>query len=351
MYEGPDQTWKSQPQTMSIRTTSATFQRIAEYAATTNLRSVSIVVHGGEPLLLGPLKLKETLTIGKEIINAAGVHANFLLQTNCTLMTPEIANVLNSFDVAVGVSVDGTVDTHNRRRLSRSGGGTHEKTLRGLRILQDNTSGRQPYSAICVIDIESDPAEQLRAIANLGIKNIDFLLPDINWDTAPELDQNKVARWLIDLFEVYMQDRSGLRIRTFQTILKLMFGAKWGSDAWGEQSACTLIVETNGDYHYHDALKMAFEGAGSSGLNVHDSAVAEVTGHHMVAMMTNRIKHVAPSCSTCAFKRICGGGHIVHRYSSTNYFDNPSVYCAAIKTLLEHIASRLAGKNLPIAID
>jgi uncharacterized protein len=52
-------------------------------------------------------------------------------------------------------------------------------------------------------------------------------------------------------------------------------------------------------------------------------------------------------CKKCIIKHICGGGHLAHRYSSANAFDNPSVYCNDISILIMHIQNKLV-KDLAI---
>lgn len=61
VYEHADQGWRRQPMTMSGPTLRAAAKRIAEHAAAHGLRRVRIVLHGGEPLLLGREGLRATL--------------------------------------------------------------------------------------------------------------------------------------------------------------------------------------------------------------------------------------------------------------------------------------------------
>jgi len=44
-----------------------------------------------------------------------------------------------------------------------------------------------------------------------------------------------------------------------------------------------------------------------------------------------------PTCRQCPEHSACGGGYLPHRYSHSNAFNNPSVWCADIKKLLQHI--------------
>ena len=41
-------------------------------------------------------------------------------------------------------------------------------------------------------------------------------------------------------------------------------------------------------------------------------------------------------------RHLPGGGHLPHRYSRANGFDNPSVWCADILKVIAHIRHRLA---------
>src|ERR1700733_12482231 len=53
VYEHADQSWRGRPRAISLATVDAAAQRIAEHAATHDLGEVCVVLHGGEPLLLG----------------------------------------------------------------------------------------------------------------------------------------------------------------------------------------------------------------------------------------------------------------------------------------------------------
>src|ERR1700733_9245982 len=53
MYEMADQSWRDQPRAMSAETADLTARRIAEHARAHALDSVTLILHGGEPLLAG----------------------------------------------------------------------------------------------------------------------------------------------------------------------------------------------------------------------------------------------------------------------------------------------------------
>src|SRR6478609_8550644 len=53
MYEMADQSWRAQPGTMSVETVESTCRSISEHIATHAIPAVGVVLHGGEPLLVG----------------------------------------------------------------------------------------------------------------------------------------------------------------------------------------------------------------------------------------------------------------------------------------------------------
>ncbi|WP_439145192.1 hypothetical protein [Streptantibioticus silvisoli] len=51
-----------------------------------------------------------------------------------------------------------------------------------------------------------------------------------------------------------------------------------------------------------------------------------------------------PVCRGCRLRDVCGGGHHAHRYRDDGSgFANPSVYCADLQALIDHIRRRLAA--------
>ena len=85
-----------------------------------------VSVTGGEPL--ARKDIKEILNI----ILERGIHLN--LETNGTLITPDIAQLLSEYETSsVGVSIDGIGKVHD---VQRGRPGAFERTVRGLNLLQ-----------------------------------------------------------------------------------------------------------------------------------------------------------------------------------------------------------------------
>ena len=63
-----------------------------------------------------------------------GVAFDFAMNTNLTLMTGEIAKVLNNYGFRVDISIDGYERAHDRTRQYADGRGSFAEILKGLRI-------------------------------------------------------------------------------------------------------------------------------------------------------------------------------------------------------------------------
>jgi len=109
-----------------------TVRKIARDLLKMPLRSVILTFHGGEPLISFS-HLREAVLAAKETADD-GANLKLCVQTNGTLVTPEIAEFLASNGVAVGISVDGYCDNHNRYRWP-AGAGWMERIGVAIRML------------------------------------------------------------------------------------------------------------------------------------------------------------------------------------------------------------------------
>ena len=101
-----------------------------------------------------------------------------------------------------------------------------------------------------------------------------------------------------------------------------------------------MVIETDGTYEQVDSLKVAFDGAPATGLNVFGHALDVAGQHPGIAARQQGLAGLCPTCQKCPVVSTCGGGLYAHRYRSATGFANPSVYCADLLKLITHINSR-----------
>ena len=129
--------WPSR--TSTKRMTHQTLKRTFEFLFTQALlpNPVSIVWHAGEPLVL-PISFYENAFRLAEQCNTQGLHIVHCIQTNGTLINQDWCDFIKHHDVKIGVSLDGPQHIHDAERLDRAGQGTFDRTLRGIKLLQQN---------------------------------------------------------------------------------------------------------------------------------------------------------------------------------------------------------------------
>ncbi|WP_345623558.1 FxsB family cyclophane-forming radical SAM/SPASM peptide maturase [Streptomyces ziwulingensis] len=347
LYEGPDSGWRSRPAAASAEVLGRTAARIAEHARAHALERLSLVLHGGEPLLAGAATLARfTTEVRERVPSGCAVHA--VVQTNGTLLTEDRLTVLADAGVRVGISLDGGTAAHNRRRVDHAGRPSWPAAARGARLV----AARFPASyagLLTVVDPALDPVQTYESLLALRPPALHLLLPHGNWTTPPPgRTGTRYGDWLCAAFDRWWAaGRRETRVRLFEECVALLLGLPAATEALGLAPFDAVVVETDGSIEQVDSLKSAYPGAASTGLDVFRHTFDEALGHPGVAARQEGAAALAGQCRACPLLRVCGGGHYAHRYRAGHGFRNPSVYCADLQRFIRHVADRLAGAAAP----
>jgi uncharacterized protein len=331
---------------MTWRTLEQTVERIAEHVRAHRLRQVRVILHGGEPLLVG----KEFLVGLASVVRRglpAGTSVGLAVQTNGTRLDENILRALREHGFRVGVSLDGGRTGHDRHRRHGDGRGSYDDVARALRLLR-SPANRELFSGLlCTIDLGNDPIGTYEALLEFAPPAVDFLLPHGNWTApppgrVPDGRQTPYADWLIPVFDRwYGAPRQTTTVRLFQEIVNLVLGGRSRSELVGLSPVALAIIDADGSIEQVDALRSAYHGASGTGLNVFDHTFDEVLGHPAVAARQAGVGGLCEACQRCPIRQICGGGFYPHRYRAGHGFQNPSVYCPDLQKLIGHIRGRV----------
>jgi len=347
MYEMADQSWQDKPVKMSPKIFVSIVERIAEHVNKHHLDEISVVFHGGEPLMRGYGFITWAVNTLREELVSCTVHAR--IQTNGVLLDVPTLNALLSCDVKVGVSLDGSKAANDRHRITRKGASSFDAVVDGISLLRKERFSPLYRGIYCTIDIENDPVETYDFLSSLAPPMLDFILPHANWNAIPNGDTGRYGKWLIDVFDCWY-GKADLSIRLFDNIIMGLLGGRSELETIGASPVCTAFIDTDGSINQVDALKSACEGAESTGFSVISSSLDDALAHPDVQHQQGGIDVLSDSCKKCDLVDICGGGHYPHRYQSDSAFNNPSVYCAALSTLIRHIAERIECAASELAI-
>ncbi|MEV0718405.1 FxsB family cyclophane-forming radical SAM/SPASM peptide maturase [Asanoa sp. NPDC050611] len=344
VYQHEDQSWEDRPAVMPPETWRTTVDKLARHVRRHGMPQLRVILHGGEPLLLGA-RLGE---LAADLRTALDGECDLQIgvQTNGVLLRERMMAQLRTHRVKVGVSVDGTKPDHDRHRVTHGGRGTFDKVAAALALLGQEENRASYGGLLCTVAADTDPVATYRTLRAFDPPLINFLLPHANWEHPPPRPDGTVTPygdWLVEAFECWYRDPEPPRIQFFEDVIVLLLGGKGTSEQIGLSPAALVVVETDGAIEQVDALKSAYPGAAATGLDIrHDELDAVLDDPGVIARQIG-LAALGDECARCPVRRVCGGGHYVHRYRAGAGFRNPSVYCADLKRIIGHIRGRIAA--------
>ena len=352
VYTGPDQTWRQRPTRMRPASIDAAAMRIGEHARAHQLDHVLVALHGGEPLIAGLEVVKHVITAVREAV-PSGTHVDLIVQTNGVLLDHAFLELFTRHRVRIGISLDGTRQANERHRYHADGRSSYPEVVRALRLLHSEAYHPLFAGVLCTIDLENDPVDTYRALLEFEPPTVDFLLPHANWShpppRRPDTSDTPYADWLIAIFDVwYNEPAAGTSIRFFDEMIQLLLGGVAGTESLGGGALGFAVVETDGSIEGADSLKSAYHGAAVTGLSVEAHSFDEALEHPVIADPRRGRDTLGTTCKSCPVVSVCGGGQCAHRYRAGAGFGNPSVYCADLRRMIEHVAGRVY-KDLSLA--
>ena len=349
VYNHADQSWRVKPRVLPEETARQAAARIAEHAVSHRIERVHVVLHGGEPLLLGHDRLGRVLKILRSAIEPVSL-LDLRIQTNGVLLDERLCALFAEHGVQVGVSMDGDRVATDRHRRFPDGRSSHNSVLRALTLLR-RPRYRSLYAGIlCTVDLANDPTAVYEALLAQEPPAFDLLLPHATWDQPPlrpDGGTTAYGTWLGQIYARWMADGCPVPIRLFDSLRSAWAGHGSGTEAVGLDPVDLLVIDTDGAWEQADSLKTAFDGAPNTNLNVFAHSVDQAVEHPGVSIRLAGRAGLCNTCRACPVVRACGGGLYAHRYSRDNGFANPSVYCDDLKALAYRVAASQAPVTRP----
>jgi uncharacterized protein len=340
VYNMGDAGWRSQPKRMSESVQAATVSQLRDLASLQG-RPFSVVLHGGEPLLLGARGLERLLSALRA---ALPIECQLHLQTNGVLLEETILDICANVGVGISISLDGPEDVNDRFRVDLRGRGSQTRVLVAIEKLRAHHKARELFSGLlAVIDPRTDPQEIYAFFKGTQAPSVDFLYRDGNHDVLPfgkaGANSTEYGQWMSTLLDCYLADAAPPRIRVLDDMLKLILGGAARKEGVGLSDYGIVIIDTDGSINKNDTLKSTQSAADVfvSGWSVlrhslYDVArTPEFEAYHVAQRPSSAI------CQSCPDLAICGGGMPAHRWRKESGFENPTVFCADQRLLIDRM--------------
>jgi len=328
------------PKLMSAEVLQQLLRRIEEHVSRYALGDFPIVLHGGEPLLWGVDNFHRFAEACAAIASRTGCGIPIAVTTNGVLIDAAWLDCFEAHDIAVAISLDGPAHVHDIHRRTFQGTGTHAAVERAARLLV----GRDIcVTALAVCNPAYPPEHYVEFFAGCGITSYDIMIPDATVDETPP----SIASFYNGLFELWMaanRSRPAVNIRIVSDMVAALLGNNSPTEGVGHQPVELCTVMTDGTIEPHDVLRIAGNGFTRTTFNLFDHAIDDVRNEPRWKAARDASINLCETCRRCRFMNACGGGYLPHRFSKTNGYDNPSVYCDDLYAMFETMQAVLESQ-------
>ncbi|ESQ92508.1 hypothetical protein ABENE_07685 [Asticcacaulis benevestitus DSM 16100 = ATCC BAA-896] len=347
-----DDGWKTQPKLMSADVKAAVVKRLIELKQE-QAEPFSVVLHGGEPLMMGKARLDALLgELRQSLTPETGLH----IQTNGLLLSNEMLDVLAQHRVGVSISLDGPISVHDKFRVDHQDGGSHGKVIDAVVRITAHPDAKALFSGVlAVVDPESDPVAVYTALKATGAPSIDFLYRDGNRTNLPykkaSVDSVEYGAWMSKILDLYLADEAPPVIRILDDMIRLLLGGRGIKEGIGITDYGIVVIDTDGSIQKNDTLKSTYSTADrfKSPWSVLRDRLSDVMENNEFKSYHVSQRPSSATCKSCPLLDICGGGMPAHRWSAEAEFDNPTVFCADQKLLIGRMQEWIGDHKRAIA--
>ena len=279
---------------------------------------ISFGWQGGEPTLLGVGFFQKVIELQKKYL-PKGIHCENLLQTNGTLLNSKWCHFLRENEFLVGISIDGPSEYHDKYRKNKEGKASFNKTLKGLKLLQENEVN---FNVLCVLSDANIhyPLEVYNFFKSVGAKHIQFIplvnsLRDVK-RTAKSIDAKDYGNFLISIFnEWVIKDVGETFIQIFEEALFAWFGLEVSLCMFKKICGNSLVIEHNGDIYSCDHFVTKENKIG----NIKKNHLKEIINSPKQKIFGQKKLETLPKmCMSCPVRFVCNGGCLKNRIVPTN---------------------------------
>jgi uncharacterized protein len=345
VYHMGDESWRRMPKRMAPEVQTLIARQLRALVEA-QAHPFAVVLHGGEPLLLGAERLR---VLFEALSFALPSNCPVSIQTNGVLLNRQLLDLCAAFNVSLSVSLDGPADVHDKHRLDLRGRVSHAAVVAGLTILQSHPSAEKLFSGVlAVVDPASDPNAIYDYFKAVGTPSIDFLYRDGNRSALPYGKKNvetvEYGRWMSAILDRYVGDPSPPRIRLLDDMIKLILGGAGAKEGIGLTDFGIVVIDTDGSITKSDTLKSTPLGDRFyRSWTVRNDELAEVVRSSEYRAYHDMQRPSSALCGACPELGICGGGMLTHRFDDKNGYNNPTVFCSDQKLLIDRMRRYLAA--------
>lgn len=300
---------------------------------------VSFSWHGGEPTLLGLDYFRKIVSLQRKHL-PSGRRITNGLQTNGTLLDEEWCRFFAAEGFAVGLSLDGPRELHDRYRVTKGQKPTHKQVMRGFKLLKQHSI---PCDILCVVHNQNVhyATAVYRFFKEIGGEYVTFLpLVEPRKDAEGRVSRHSVpaeafGSFLCTIFDEWVRyDIGRIMVQIFDEAARPACGMEHSLCIFRETCGDIPVVEHNGDFFSCDHFVDSTHRLG----NVHDTSLVEMLESPAQRAFGRAKQDGLPRyCQECEVRAMCNGGCPKDRFIRTpDGEDGLNYLCAGFKRFFTH---------------
>ena len=297
---------------------------------------ISFSWHGGEPTVLGLDYFRKIVALQRKHQPSNRRITNGI-QTNGILIDEDWCRFLAAEGFAVGLSLDGPEEMHDRCRVTKDQKPTHEQAMRGYELLRQ---GRIYCDILCVVHAHNVqyPTQVYRFFKQIKAQYVTFLpLVEPRPDAVGSVSHRTVPAeawgdFLCAIFDEWTdQDIGRVKIQIFEEAARTAFGQEHGLCIFRETCGDIPVIEHNGDFFSCDHFVDAEHRLG----NIQETPLVELLeSPAQRAFGQAKLDTLPRYCQACEVRAMCNGECPKNRFIRTPDGEAGLSYlCAGYKRL------------------
>ncbi|OJF10840.1 radical SAM protein [Couchioplanes caeruleus] len=345
-YNGADTSFMNRPKYMDRSVVEAAIPKMIDHCLRRGVDNIEITFHGGEPLLQ-PKEDCRWMMEQFDRVDQAGIRTLRKMQTNGVMFDDGWGELLSQWRTRLGFSIDGPKIAHDRFRVDHAGKGSYDRAVRGLQKALTWADKGLQVGVVSVVDPTLSGDVAYKHLRELGVGNLNFLLPEGNYAHPPyeftfDNPETPYGRFFAEIFDAWVAENNDeVRIRYFVEIMKGMLGQAPSTDQVGNAPVQVAVIETDGSIEPTDNFKSCTDRLTDLGLSIFHNSFDDLYEHEFFQYCTDTSSILPNECQACPFLDSCGAGRISTRYSEEDGFSRKTIYCADLLYLYRHVQNTL----------
>lgn len=337
-------TVKADTNVIGVDVVKSLIKQVVEYVSKRPRKSVTLLWHGGEPLLWGIEKYKEIFAYTESFEDI--LHFRHSIQTNLSLIDEEYIQLFKNYDVRVGFSLDGVKEINDCQRKKPDGTGTFDEIISKM----DMCRGHRLNIGAIIVASSAFKGKIQELYSFMREKRINFKFNPLFLSGEAEhcrnlsLTPTEYAQMTIELFDLWFYDSEKLiKESTFIDIASSFLSEKgrttgcmfatncqqniFAVSPYGEVFPCGRFCETDIRFSYG---------------NINSEPLDDILSRRRHLEPYARFDFIKDSnCKYCKFFTLCHGGCLHDGYLNGGDFKTKTFLCSAYKQIFSHILQRM----------